>query len=66
METPLNPTYRPGWKTTEWYLALAVAVMGGLATAFADKEWAKVAGVLAAALASVGYGMSRAATKGNL
>jgi hypothetical protein len=58
----MNET-RPGIKTTEFWLALAVAVLGGLSAAFIDETWAKVAGVIAAAISSVGYGIARAQAK---
>lgn len=54
---------RPGIKTTEFWLALLVAILGGLSVAFATEDWAKVAGVIAAAISSVGYGISRAQIK---
>lgn len=54
---------RPGIKTTEFWLALTVALLGGLAGLYAEHEWAKVAGLLAAALTSMGYGASRARAK---
>ena len=54
---------KSGIKTTEFWLAMVVALAGALATIYADAEWAKVAGMLAAALASAGYGFSRATTK---
>lgn len=54
---------KPGIKTTEFWLALAVAVLGALSAAYVEAEWAKVAGILAAALASLGYGAQRAAVK---
>jgi hypothetical protein len=62
-EQKSSPAERPGIMTTEFWLALAVAVMGGLAAAFSDREWAKVAGVIAAAISSVGYGVARAQVK---
>lgn len=54
---------RPGINTTEFWLALIVAVAGALSSVYVEAEWAKVAGIIAAALASMGYGMSRAASK---
>lgn len=58
-----DATIRPGIRTTEFWLALAVAVFGGLAALYANEPWAQVAGILAAALTSLGYGMTRAKAK---
>ena len=54
---------KAGIKSTEFWLAVIVALTGALATVYADAEWAKVAGMVAAALASAGYGFSRARVK---
>lgn len=54
---------KAGIKTTEFWLAMVVALAGALAAVYADAEWAKVAGMVAAALASAGYGFARAQTK---
>lgn len=54
---------KAGIKTTEFWLALVVALLGGLASIYATAEWARVAGILAAALSSMGYGISRAVVK---
>lgn len=54
---------KPGIHTTEFYLALLVVVLGALATLFEDNPYAQMAGALAAALASAGYGISRAKSK---
>lgn len=54
---------KAGIKTTEFWLAMIVALAGALAVVYADAEWAKVAGMVAAALASAGYGFTRAKTK---
>ena len=54
---------RPGIRTSEFWLTLAAVVAGGLTTAFADAEWAKVAGLIGMALASMGYSGSRADVK---
>lgn len=54
---------RSGIKTTEFYLALVVVILGALATLFEDNPYAQMAGALAAALASAGYGISRAKSK---
>jgi len=60
---PSVPPVKPGIATTEFWLAMAVALMGGLAVAFVDSPWAKVAGVVSAALSSLGYGYQRTALK---
>ena len=54
---------KSGIRTTEFWLALVVALLGGLASIYATAEWARVAGILAAALSSMGYGISRAVVK---
>jgi len=54
---------KAGIKTTEFWLAAAVAVMGAVAAVYADADWAKVAGAVAAALASAGYGFARSQVK---
>ena len=54
---------KAGIKTTEFWLAVVVALAGALAVVYADAEWAKVAGMVAAALASAGYGFARSKTK---
>lgn len=54
---------RPGIFTTEFALALGVTVMGAMASVYAESDWAKVAGIVAAALASAGYGFARTALK---
>ncbi len=58
-----EPTIRPGIRTSEFWLALAVAMFGGLAALYANEPWAQIAGILAAALTSLGYGMARAKAK---
>lgn len=54
---------RSGIKTTEFWLAMGVALAGALASVYAEAEWAKVAGLVAAALATAGYGFSRSHVK---
>jgi hypothetical protein len=54
---------KAGIKSTEFWLAMVVAIAGALATVYAESEWAQVAGMVAAALASAGYGFSRSQTK---
>jgi hypothetical protein len=54
---------KPGLQTTEFWLALIVAVGGMLATAYSPQPWAQVAGIISAALASMGYGFVRAQVK---
>lgn len=58
-----EPTIRPGIRTTEFWLALTVAMLGGLAALYATEPWAQIAGILAASLTSLGYGMARAKAK---
>lgn len=54
---------KPGYSTTEFWLALIVTVGGVLSSIYADAEWAQALGAVAAALASAGYGFSRASAK---
>lgn len=54
---------RSGIKTSEFWIALAVTVMGAVAAAYSENQLAQIAGMVAAALASAGYGFSRANTK---
>lgn len=59
---------RPGWKTTEFWLSLAAAVVGATLAGGvlpSDSPWLKVCGVAAMALASLGYSWSRGKAKGN-
>jgi len=54
---------KPGILTTEFWLALLVALGGLFAANYADQQWAQIAGMVAAALASLGYGQARAQVK---
>lgn len=54
---------KPGIRTTEFWLALIVALLGAFASIYAEGDWAKVAGMVAAALASAGYGFARSSVK---
>lgn len=54
---------RPGIRTTEFWLALIVTALGAVASVYAEADWAKVAGIVAAALSSAGYSFSRAQVK---
>lgn len=54
---------KAGIKSTEFWLAMVVALAGALATVYAEAQWAQVAGMIAAALATAGYGFSRAKVK---
>lgn len=54
---------KPGIKSTEFWVALTVALMGVLAAAFSEETWARIVGIIAAALTSVGYSVSRAVVK---
>lgn len=58
----MNET-KPGLKTTEFWLALAVTVGGAVASVYADTDVGRVAGIVAATLASAGYGFARASVK---
>ena len=54
---------KPGFATTEFYMALTVVVLGAAASMFAESEVAQMGGQIAAALAAAGYGFSRAGSK---
>lgn len=54
---------RPGLKTTEFWLALAVTIGGAVAAVYAETDIGRVAGMVAAALAAAGYGFTRANLK---
>ncbi len=57
-----NRNVRPGWKTTEFWGALLVSVAGVITTIADSSEWAWL-GVIAAAIASAGYSLSRGMVK---
>lgn len=52
-----------GIKTTEFWIALCVVVMGALGSVYAETDGGRVLGLVASALASAGYGMSRSVVK---
>ena len=59
---------KPGWKTTEFILSTLTALLGiAIAGGFIDIEGVsaldKIAGLTAAALAAVGYSVSRSKVK---
>ena len=54
---------KPGWKTTEFLIALLVTAGVAVATVYEDQPWARMIGLVAAALTSAGYGLSRAIAK---
>jgi Ser/Thr protein kinase RdoA (MazF antagonist) len=55
---------KPGLKSSEFWMATVVVSLGAVASVYAEAEWAKAVGMIAAALASAGYGFSRARVKG--
>ena len=57
----MNP--KPGLKTTEFWLALAVLVLGAAASVYAESDLGRMAGMVAATLASAGYGFARSSVK---
>ena len=59
----MNDKAKPGIRSTEFLLALIVTLLGALAGIYAEAQWAQVGGMVAAALASAGYGFSRASVK---
>ncbi len=54
---------KPGFATTEFYMALTVVILGAAASVFAESEVAQLGGQIAAALAAAGYGFTRASAK---
>lgn len=59
-------TTKPGWQTTEFWLALAAKLLGALLATgvIGDGTYAmRIAGVAAAVLTSLGYSVSRAVVK---
>lgn len=54
---------RAGWRTSEFWIALAVATAGIFVLTTSASAWAQIAGGTSAALASMGYGSSRARVK---
>jgi len=54
---------RPGYQTTEFWLAIIVAVGGELSAAYSTQPWAQIVGHVAAALAAIGYGFARSKVK---
>ena len=60
---------KPGWKTTEFWMASAAALVGLLLSSGlfdADASiWSKGLGLAAAALTSAGYAVSRGLAKRN-
>jgi len=54
---------KSGVRTTEFWLAAAVAIGGMLSSQYAEAEWAQVAGTISAALATAGYGFARSQVK---
>lgn len=54
---------KPGIRTTEFWLALGVVILGAVASVYTESEWGRIAGTVAAALVAAGYGFSRMVTK---
>lgn len=54
---------KTGIATSEFWLAAVVVVGGALAAVYQDSEWARIAGIIASALAAAGYGWSRTRIK---
>jgi len=68
MDTPAAPApvVKPGYRTTEFWLATAAALVGILVASGAIQSgsvWDKALGLVAAALASIGYSVSRGSAK---
>jgi hypothetical protein len=54
---------KAGWKSSEFWLALVVIVGGAIASVYHSEPWAKVCGIIAAAIATGGYSISRGMAK---
>ena len=54
---------KTGLKTTEFLMTFVVAVLTGLAGAFAEKQWAQIAGIVASAITAAWYTKSRSDVK---
>ena len=69
MTTKKNKDIKPGWKSTEFILSSLVALLGiAVAGGFINLEDGattvdKVAGLIASALAALGYSLSRGKVK---
>jgi hypothetical protein len=67
MDSTTVTTTQPGWRTSEFWGALAASILGALMTSglWADGSVAmRIAGVALVALASLGYSTSRGLSKG--
>lgn len=58
-----EPPVKPGLRTSEFWLALVVTIFGAASSVFSHNQWAQLAGIVAAAMASAGYGWSRGTAK---
>lgn len=61
-----NNSIKPGWKTTEFWLSVAAAVIGALYASGVVTEGSsleRVLGVIATVLAALGYSVSRGLAK---
>lgn len=65
-DTAPSAPAKPGYKTSEFWLSLAAALLGAALTAglFPDTSpWAKILGVFASVLSALGYTVSRSIVK---
>lgn len=59
---------KPGWKTTEFWLATFASIMGAVVASGIVPEtgpYSQVVGIIVTVLASLGYSVSRANVKAN-
>ena len=66
MPEPVSPATKPGYKTTEFYLSTAAAVLGAvMASGLVPSAgpWAQLVGIAAVVLSSMGYTVSRGMAK---
>lgn len=57
---------KPGYKSSEWYLSVAAAILGALLASGVlpdDSLWMKLAGLATSLLATLGYQVNRAFVK---
>lgn len=65
VSVPDHPAYTPGWKTSEFWLTLAMVAGGLLKTGFGANTGAGVAGMVLSTAVTAAYSASRAYTKAN-
>ena len=54
---------RPGLRTTEFWLALAIVIGSAVAATYSETDIGRMASLVAAALVTAGYGFTRSGVK---